>query len=73
MDYLPSQVSGESTDLNAICQWPVTTSPCLNPLDASTDSGLDICAGRQPYDIGEPTGKVFSQTLERSEKSLPNL
>ncbi|KAL8146231.1 hypothetical protein AgCh_004103 [Apium graveolens] len=35
-------VLGEDTDPKAICQWSVSTSPGLNPLDASADSGFDI-------------------------------
>ncbi|KAL8108390.1 hypothetical protein AgCh_024742 [Apium graveolens] len=35
-------VLGEDTDPKAICQWSVSTSPSLNPLDASADSGSDI-------------------------------
>ncbi|KAL8149813.1 hypothetical protein AgCh_006726 [Apium graveolens] len=35
-------VLGEDTDPKAICQWSVSTSPGLNPLDASADSGSDI-------------------------------
>ncbi|KAL8120077.1 hypothetical protein AgCh_017271 [Apium graveolens] len=42
VDQLPLQVLGEDTDPKAICQWSVSTSPGLNPLDASADSGSDI-------------------------------
>ena len=44
MDQLHLQVLGEDTDPKAICQWSVSTSPSLNPLDASADSGSDIGA-----------------------------
>ena len=47
---LPLQVLGEDTDPIAICQWSVSTSPGLNPLDASADSGSDIGADRQLVD-----------------------
>ncbi|KAL8107854.1 hypothetical protein AgCh_024311 [Apium graveolens] len=39
---LSHQVLGEDTDPIAICQWSVSTSPGLNPLDASAYSGSDI-------------------------------
>ncbi|KAL8109057.1 hypothetical protein AgCh_025231 [Apium graveolens] len=42
LDQLPLQVLGKDTDPIAICQWSISTSPGLNPLDASTDSGSDI-------------------------------
>ncbi|KAL8103141.1 hypothetical protein AgCh_027612 [Apium graveolens] len=42
VDQLPLQVLGEDTDPKAICQWLVSTSPGLNPLDAFADSGSDI-------------------------------
>ncbi|KAL8135489.1 hypothetical protein AgCh_010217 [Apium graveolens] len=41
---------GEDTDPIAICQWSVSTSPGLNPLDVSADSGSDIGADRQLVD-----------------------
>ena len=50
VDQLPLQVLGEDTDPKAICQWSVSTSPGLNPLDASADSGSDIGADRQLVD-----------------------
>ena len=50
MDQLPLQVLGEDTDPKAICQWSVSTSPALNSLDSSTDSGSDIGADRQLVD-----------------------
>ena len=50
MDQLPLQVLGEDTDPKAICQWSVSTSPGLNPLDASAGSGSDIGADRQLVD-----------------------
>ncbi|KAL8090719.1 hypothetical protein AgCh_039966 [Apium graveolens] len=37
-----NMVLGEDTDPKAICQWSVSTSPGLNPLDACADSGSDI-------------------------------
>ncbi|KAL8094975.1 hypothetical protein AgCh_036468 [Apium graveolens] len=37
-----NEVLGEDTDPKAVCQWSVSTSPGLNPLDASADSGSDI-------------------------------
>ena len=46
VDQLPVQVLGEDTDPNAIYQWSVSTSPGLNPLDASADSESDIGAYR---------------------------
>ena len=65
MDQLPLQVLGEDTDPKAICQWSVSTSPGLNPLDASADSGSDIGADRQLVDNDsdspdESQGNVFT-------------
>ncbi|KAL8095439.1 hypothetical protein AgCh_036768 [Apium graveolens] len=39
---LSNVMLGEDTDPKAICQWSVSTSPGLNPLDAYADSGSDI-------------------------------
>ena len=65
MDQLPLQVLGEDTDPIAICQWSVSTSPGLNPLDVSADSGSDIGADRQLVDYDsdssdESQGNVFT-------------
>ncbi|KAL8126837.1 hypothetical protein AgCh_013946 [Apium graveolens] len=59
VDQLPLQVLGEDTDPKAICQWSVSTSPGLNPLDASADSGSDI--GGEARDMGFSTGNVVVQ------------
>ena len=50
MDQLPLLVLGEDTDPIAICQWSVSTSPGLSPLDASADRGSDISVDRQLVD-----------------------
>ena len=50
MDQFPLQVLGEDTDPIAICQWSVSISPGLNPLDASANSGFDIGADQKLVD-----------------------
>ncbi|KAL8109980.1 hypothetical protein AgCh_025910 [Apium graveolens] len=65
LDQLPLQVLGEDTNPIAIYQWSVSTSPGLNPLDASANSGSDISADQQLIDNDsdlpdESQGNVFT-------------
>lgn len=73
-DHLPSQVSGEGVVVTANLS-VAPTSPKQSHPDASADKGSDIGANRQPIanepdSIVEPTGKVISSTLERTEALL---
>ncbi|KAL8156869.1 hypothetical protein AgCh_001825 [Apium graveolens] len=49
---LSARVLGEDTYPISICQWSVSTSPGLNPLDASANSGSDIDSSNESNEDG---------------------